>query len=166
MTHTFWYKVNFNIASIIMTHHLKHHQLSLRRSLHWTSAKHCNECTQHWVGLCHEGPALLATTFPSFAIINIFATKVFTLVVIWTDYFWVDCNSNWNSTWIFVLCQVCQTILPKVCSYPPNFKNKTCDMFIIRAWNGIRMENSKFYIQPWILNIQIHSLLNDHFNIT
>ena len=152
------------MAIMITYYHLKQNKLG--RSLQWTSAKHCNECTGHWVGLCHEGPALLATTFPSFAIINIFATKVFTLVVIWTDHFWVDCDSNWDSIWILVLCQGCQKILPKVRLYPPNFKNIMCDMFIIRAWNGIRMENSKFYIQPWILNIQIHSLLNDHFNIT
>ena len=103
------------MAIMITYYHLKQNKLG--RSLQWTSAKHCNECTEHWVGLCHEGPALLATTFTSFAIINIFATKVFTLVVIWTDHFWVDCDSNWDSIWIFVLCQVCQKILPKVRSY-------------------------------------------------
>ena len=72
------------MATIIFTYyHLKQNKLG--RSLQWTSAKHCNECTEHWVGLCHEGPALLATTFPSFAIINIFATKVFTLHWMWFE---------------------------------------------------------------------------------
>ena len=153
MTHTFWYKVNFNIASIIMTHHLKHHQLSLRRSLHWTSAKHCNECTQHWVGLCHEGPALLATTFPSFAIINIFATKVFTLVVIWTDYSWVDCNSNWNSIWIFVLCQVCQKKSCQRCApilQILKIKRAICSSLELEMESEWRTRNFIFSLEFWI----------------
>ena len=154
------------MAIMITYYHLKQNKLG--RSLQWTSAKHCNECTEHWVGLCHEGPALLATTFPSFAIINIFATKVFTLHWLWleltiSEFIVIPTETPFESLYCVKVvkksCQRCAPILQI-------FKIKTCDMFIIRAWNGIRMENSKFYIQPWILNIQIHSLLNDHFNIT
>ena len=70
--------INGNQPTIILNKtnlegHYNEHLQSIAMNAH---------CTEHWVGLCHEGPALLATTFPSFAIINIFATKVFTMVVI------------------------------------------------------------------------------------